>query len=148
VIHYTIKAHPTKYSGTLFRSRLKARWAAFFDLAELRWQYEPVDLVGWVPDFWLSLPCGHSECGASHELYVEVNPALTIDELHEMTPKAVFHGAHQIPSTAMFGVGPRVTEWEMCHGFGGGIFGVEYFLGDVDVDNFWAQAGNITRWQP
>jgi hypothetical protein len=146
VIHYTIKAHPTKYSGTLFRSRLEARWAAFFDLAELRWQYEPVDLVGWVPDFWLSIPC---RCSVSHELYVEVKPALTIDELHEMTPKVVFEmEPYQIPSTAMFGVGPRVTEWEMRHGSGGGIYGVEFFLGDVDVDNLWAQAGNITRWQP
>lgn len=46
-----IKAHPTTYRGTRFRSRLEARWAAFFDLAGWRWQYEPGDYEGWSPDF-------------------------------------------------------------------------------------------------
>src|ERR1019366_6005261 len=44
-------AHPTTYRGTCFRSRLEARWAAFFDLLAWRWEYEPFDLQGWVPDF-------------------------------------------------------------------------------------------------
>ena len=61
-----IKAHPTKYKDVTFRSRLEATWAAFFDLAGIKWQYEPIDLEGWVPDFvlWLSSP-----------VYVEVKPA-------------------------------------------------------------------------
>jgi hypothetical protein len=45
------RAHPTTYGGTQFRSRLEARWAAFFDLAQWRWEYEPSDDAGWVPDF-------------------------------------------------------------------------------------------------
>ncbi|KAB1068891.1 PDDEXK family nuclease [Methylobacterium planeticum] len=48
-----IAAKPTLYNGTRFRSRLEARWAAFFDLAGWRWEYEPVDLDGWQPDFLL-----------------------------------------------------------------------------------------------
>lgn len=47
----TIKAIPTRYAGVQFRSRLEARWAAFFDLVGWRWQYEPFDLNGWIPDF-------------------------------------------------------------------------------------------------
>jgi hypothetical protein len=50
-----LKAIPTMYGGVQFRSRLEARWAAFFDLAGWRWQYEPIDLDGWIPDFRL---CG------------------------------------------------------------------------------------------
>ena len=46
-----IKAIPTMYGGVQFRSRLEARWAAFFDLVEWRWEYEPLDLDGYVPDF-------------------------------------------------------------------------------------------------
>jgi hypothetical protein len=46
-----IKAIPTRYAGVRFRSRLEARWAAFFDLAKWEWSYEPIDFVGWVPDF-------------------------------------------------------------------------------------------------
>jgi len=46
-----IKAIPTTYSNARFRSRLEAKWAAFFDLCGWRWEYEPLDLDGWVPDF-------------------------------------------------------------------------------------------------
>lgn len=45
---------PTLYQGVRFRSRLEATWAAFFDLIEWRWQYEPFDLPGWIPDFQIS----------------------------------------------------------------------------------------------
>lgn len=46
-----IPAIPTTYNGVRFRSRLEARWAAFFDRMQWRWAYEPVDLAGWIPDF-------------------------------------------------------------------------------------------------
>lgn len=48
---YTQAAIPTQYKGVDFRSRLEARWAAFFDLVGWEWEYEPVDLPGWTPDF-------------------------------------------------------------------------------------------------
>lgn len=50
---YNIKAIPTAYAGVNFRSRLEARWAAFFDLCGWEWDYEPFDLDGWAPDFLL-----------------------------------------------------------------------------------------------
>lgn len=48
---YDIKAIPTTYAGVNFRSRLEARWAAFFDICGWKWDYEPFDLDGWAPDF-------------------------------------------------------------------------------------------------
>jgi hypothetical protein len=45
------KAIKTKYKGYTFSSRLEARWAAFFDLLDWKWTYEPVDLKGYIPDF-------------------------------------------------------------------------------------------------
>lgn len=36
-----MKAIETMYAGTLFRSRLEARWAVFFDELNIEWQYEP-----------------------------------------------------------------------------------------------------------
>ncbi len=63
------KAIETEYRGHLFRSRLEARWAVFFDTLGLEWQYEPqgyevgqfsvdetVDADGkirYLPDFYL-----------------------------------------------------------------------------------------------
>lgn len=46
-------AIPTVYRGAQFRSRLEARWAAFFDLLGWSWDYEPVDLAGYIPDFFI-----------------------------------------------------------------------------------------------
>lgn len=53
-----IKAIPTYYNGTWFRSRLEARWAALFDRCHWRWTYEPQDYDGYIPDFalWFRAP--------------------------------------------------------------------------------------------
>lgn len=53
----TIKAIETQYKGYLFRSRLEARWAVFFDSLRIRWEYEKegFDISGirYLPDFYL-----------------------------------------------------------------------------------------------
>ena len=64
---YTIPAKPTKYKGRLYRSRLEARWAAFFDLLQWDYEYEPFDLNGWSPDFIIK---------GNIEVLVEVKPSL------------------------------------------------------------------------
>lgn len=46
---------PTTYQGILFRSRVEARWAAMFDRLGWHWQYEPLDLDGYIPDFLVSM---------------------------------------------------------------------------------------------
>lgn len=48
---YDRQAQVTEYAGVRFRSRLEATWASFFDLAGMPWEYEPVRLGGWMPDF-------------------------------------------------------------------------------------------------
>ena len=57
----TIKAIETKYAGCRFRSRLEARWAVFFNMMGIPWEYEPQGFVvggrPYLPDFFLP------ECG-------------------------------------------------------------------------------------
>ena len=48
-----IEAKPTEYNGVIFRSKLEATWARFFDVIGVKWEYEPCRLPGWVPDFLL-----------------------------------------------------------------------------------------------
>lgn len=36
-----MKAIQTEYAGCLFRSRLEARWAVFFDHLDVDWEHEP-----------------------------------------------------------------------------------------------------------
>jgi hypothetical protein len=61
----TYAAIPTIYKSIRFRSRLEAKWAAFFDLLKWRYEYEPYDLDGWIPDFIIM---------GEKEILVEVKP--------------------------------------------------------------------------
>lgn len=53
-----MRAIETEYKGYLFRSRLEARWAVFFDQLGIRYEYEPEGIVlsngtYYLPDFCL-----------------------------------------------------------------------------------------------
>ena len=55
-----IKAIETEYNGYRFRSRLEARWAVFFDEANIQYDYEPEGYIRsdntrmqYLPDFYL-----------------------------------------------------------------------------------------------
>ena len=61
----------TRYHGRQYRSRLEARWACFFDLLGWRYEYEPCDFEGWIPDFVL--------CEA-FTVFVEVKPVTTFPQ--------------------------------------------------------------------
>ncbi len=61
----------TMYHGRRFRSRLEARWAVMFDLVGWRYEYEPYDLSGWIPDFALF---------GAEEILVEVKPYSSLKE--------------------------------------------------------------------
>lgn len=51
------KPKETIYNGYRFRSRLEARWAYFFDLMDIKYEYEPqdfdIDGTRYLPDFYL-----------------------------------------------------------------------------------------------
>lgn len=51
------KVLPTFYNGVQFRSRTEARWAVYFDLERIAWQYEPegfkLGSLYYLPDFYL-----------------------------------------------------------------------------------------------
>ena len=54
----TITAINTEYNGYLFRSRIEARWAVFFDHVGLKYEYEKEGINlpfngYYLPDFWL-----------------------------------------------------------------------------------------------
>jgi hypothetical protein len=67
-----IKAKRTLYKNIMFKSRLEAKWAIFFDELGIKWQYEPeysdVECgcfrIYYKPDFFLP----------DYELWVEVKP--------------------------------------------------------------------------
>ena len=84
----TIKAIDTRYAGHLFRSRLEARWAVFFDHLGIPWQYESEgfqlpDGTHYLPDFLLQTPQGERR-------WVEVKPShITTDPKFTAFEKAI-----------------------------------------------------------
>ena len=75
---YNIAAKPTIYKSILYRSRLEATWACFFDKCGIQYEYEPFDLPGWSPDFQLQA-YGHDD------VLVEVKPVIVFP--HEVIAK-------------------------------------------------------------
>lgn len=75
---YEIDAKPTKYAGVVFRSKLEANWAELFDAIGLAWEYEPVVIPGWMPDFRIA-----------EKWYAEVKPVSDTRTIHESYTKAI-----------------------------------------------------------
>lgn len=74
-----IKSIATRYDGVEYRSRLEARWAAFF--ARIGWSanYEPFDGDGYIPDFLID---------GQEPLLIEVKPAIGKNEYKAPIAKA------------------------------------------------------------
>lgn len=75
---------PTMFDGVMYRSRLEAKWAAFFKRLGWHFDYEPYDLENYIPDFLV-----HFEGG---DLLVEVKPDTTLDDLKKHAKKIVRSG--------------------------------------------------------
>jgi hypothetical protein len=144
-----IAAIPTVYSGVRFRSRLEGQYAAFFDIVGWRWEYEPIDLKGWIPDFRVTIPCRWPECGGEHVLFVEVKPWWKIDEFKgtvEYEWAMQGYGA-DLPcsAVALFGASPGVSYWEMTHGSGGDTYCISNWVNNWQIA--WKEAGNTVQWR-
>lgn len=75
---------PTLYNGVRYRSRVEAKWAAFFDGLRWAFEYEPLDLEWYIPDFILKLPAG--------PIAVEVKGESQLSELRPYANKIVRSG--------------------------------------------------------
>ena len=133
-------AKPTAYAGTQFRSRLEARWAAFFDLIGWEWVYEPLDTNGYIPDFLIR---------GAYPLFVEVGPCVTEDDYIEKAIKpngAVDELQHDL---LVVGVDPRSPLVDHAHGHAtAGLFGQFHPGGGDDGEEpepaYWWESGAWT----
>lgn len=75
---------PTMFRGTMYRSRLEAKWACVFAALEWPATYEPCDLNSYIPDFIVQF--GRSD------LLVEIKPDLSFDALDVAKRKIVKSG--------------------------------------------------------
>ena len=77
------KSIDTSYNGHRFRSRLEARWALYFDLIGIKYEYEPQGYylesgICYLPDFYLP----------NVSAYAEIKPkSISIDDLSDAMEK-------------------------------------------------------------
>jgi hypothetical protein len=72
--HYEQAPIPRFYRGVRYKSSLESYWASYFDVLGWEHEYEPpesgpLNLKGWLPDFWL----------ASYRTLVEAKPIWKMD---------------------------------------------------------------------
>ena len=70
--------------GIQFRSRIEAQWAYVFEALKWKWEYEPYDLPGYIPDFIVTFP--------NKQVLVEVKGAVNIWETTEHVHKIIDSG--------------------------------------------------------
>lgn len=159
---YDIKAIPTTYAGVNFRSRLEARWAAFFDLANIEWEYEPLDLEGWCPDFLLRLKLCNVLCEVKPSDLISAMDLVTerylrgeeaVIELPEYQKARLHAYKHQV---CLLGAAPLLDR--TCYPIGLPLdpprhakYSNDDIIDALDVhrsDAMWREAGNIIQWIP
>jgi hypothetical protein len=160
-----IKAIPTKYDGVQFRSRLEARWAAFFDLNGWEWQYEPVDFDGWTPDFLIMAKLGRRPSLVDDDwlpesilnVYAEVKPTTDPTPSDRIYAKAVVYstdvwvvllGGAPMDGSIGFLLEPAKTPepWSYVHAV---LAGFKPDCSEwADHVTLWREAGNRVQWRP
>lgn len=155
----------TGRDGVRFRSRLEARWAAFFHLLGWPWQYEPdLGLEGWIPDFMITRGAG---------LLIEVKPVRSLDGFADHYPRieaakvvapvwlvgaALFYSAdREDPPIGMFGWNggwsDRHFRWEpatlktIAKQTDSDWFGMTRQTAVSALQRKWVQASNALQWK-
>lgn len=166
-----IKPIPTLYNGIRFRSRLEARYAAFFDELGWPWNYEPFDLDGYIPDYIIDFEVGPVlfEVKGFDE---EIEAACLKIEFSGWQKEAVI-AAGDVKHSAIGQIlepHPQVFVWSTaelfyciscgspslraaegswrCRACGAGKRGGNEHVGELDPTEAWARAGNRVQWRP
>nr|DAT64577.1 MAG TPA: Protein of unknown function (DUF1064) [Caudoviricetes sp.] len=119
--YYSNKVKPieTQYHGYRFRSRLEARWAVFFDVMGIKYEYEKegfeLSSGRYLPDFWLP----------EWEVWFEVKPSFPeTEELYKLQELCIETGYAALCSEGM----PKEEFSGVCFVYGS-------FVDDSVTDN-------------
>ena len=156
-MNYTIPSRTTMYKGVEFRSELEAAWAAFFDLRDIKYEYEPLlNLPTWRPDFLITFNLYKENCAiydviGQEQVLVEIKPFTkqwTYDILKKIYDSTQDQGLMVILLGASPGVPIRTNvpdcydrytdwpRWSGCSSRG------------TDPEDDWIEAKNTVRWRP
>jgi hypothetical protein len=171
-VYSQIPGIETEFDGVTYRSVLEAKWACTFKLLGLHFEYEPLPLAGFLPDFLVdvSVYAGKGK-PRQHPTLVEIKPAWSPRDYQEPISKvarsgwcgpAVILGATVRANETLGQPGhwcgyahPEVAERHAEDGsrewfqIGWDDKLKAFALGaNGDLTAIWKQAGRIVRWLP
>lgn len=122
-----IKAIPTEYNGYVFRSRLEARWAVFFDALDIEYEYEIdgfefSDGTKYLPDFYLPDIDGG--------MFIEVKGRMDDEDYHKVEkfweegsrPLYVLGGLPTQDDLTVVDAYPYVDRYKQCFEYGAPVY--------------------------
>lgn len=132
---------PTVVDGIRFRSRLEARWYLWFSFLGWSPEYEPIDCLGWLPDFAITPPDGSR--------LVECKPALDGAQLAMTQGKVerALADSAWVGSVLLVGVSPAVA-LETTETPGLWLPPGWWPKATPLLKAAWADAVNRTQWRP
>ena len=156
----SISAIPTIGPKSIqFRSRLEAQWAYMFEEFKWKWEYEPIDLLGYIPDFIIDFP--------KHKILVEIKPETVIprDPASDCPPtwkvhidkiiKSGWEGDFLILGASydfytddwmLVGIGGYILDQESLNSF---YNDEQYYLDSIHIRKYkdvWQMGGNVRKF--
>lgn len=148
-----IKAITTKYNGYRFRSRLEARWAVFFDMAEIGWEYEPEGFSIGADKYLIDFKIQSIE-SKPVDLYVEIKPQKPTEEEIKKCFNLALHSKIDVimicGSPGIIEFNKLVGDWSIKTGYTIINFPSTYTLGEdvkkIEFDT-WYQTNRFSSFQ-
>jgi len=127
---------PITINGIRFRSLIEARWAEMFSKLGWDWEYEPIELKGYIPDFIIKFPNRH--------MLVEVKGETDMKNIEQYSYKIInsgWDGEFLIVCSSLEWLNlneliePKKDDLILCIGLLGSTKTYYSYNGDPDFDN-------------
>ena len=127
---------PITINGIRFRSLIEARWAEMFSKLGWDWEYEPIELKGYIPDFIIKFPNRH--------MLVEVKGETDMKNIEQYADKILnsgWDGEFLIVCSSLEWLNldeliePKKNHLILCIGLLGSTKAYYSYGGDPDFDN-------------
>ena len=146
---YEFASIPTVYKGIQCRSIHEARYLAFFGLYNIEYEYESVNLPGWIVDVLLNIDLGS-------QVYTILGEIKPWDDINDFSDTVAFNlngelDCNKLPchGIGLFGRNPSVSRIRWHYD----LYGLHVRANNLtqfckDWETAWIQAGNIVQWKP
>ena len=96
--------------GIQFRSRIEAQWAYIFEKFKWEWEYEPIDLDGYIPDFIINFENNFENNFQKNVILIEIKGDTNIWENYEEHKNKILKSGWN-KTFAILGANYKISEY-------------------------------------